>query len=237
MATARSIITRALRLLGVLGSGQELSAEDAQDALIALNEMCDYWSAEDYTTTDVITETFTLTANTPSYTIGVGQTFNTAHPMVIMAAQLIETPNNDGVLRIIPYTRYQDINDKETAAIPYFLSYLPQTSTGTIYLYPAPAEAYTLRITSRKPAFSFATLDTDVPLAPGVQAALTPNLAMWVAAEYQVPAPASVVQNAQTTLRAMRHRNSQKFDFTRTLHDIPSGAGGGLFNVNTGSFV
>lgn len=39
MATARQLISRSLRMLGVLASGEEPAAPDADDALMVLNDM------------------------------------------------------------------------------------------------------------------------------------------------------------------------------------------------------
>lgn len=46
MATAQSIVTRSLRLIGAIESGETPSAEDAQDALAALNDMLHGWAKE-----------------------------------------------------------------------------------------------------------------------------------------------------------------------------------------------
>ena len=43
MTTARTLITRSLRTLGVLHSGETPSAEEANDALDSLNEMLGAW--------------------------------------------------------------------------------------------------------------------------------------------------------------------------------------------------
>lgn len=43
MATANQIISRSLRLLGVLDAGEALDANDAQDALETLNAMLAEW--------------------------------------------------------------------------------------------------------------------------------------------------------------------------------------------------
>lgn len=46
MATANDVITRALRMIGVLAAGEAASAEDAADALGALNDMLRDWEAD-----------------------------------------------------------------------------------------------------------------------------------------------------------------------------------------------
>lgn len=46
MATAKTVIKRALRLLAVSQSGEEPSADEAQDSLTALNEMLFSWELD-----------------------------------------------------------------------------------------------------------------------------------------------------------------------------------------------
>ena len=46
MATAQTVIKRALRLLKVTQSGEEPSAEEAQDSLTALNDMLFAWELD-----------------------------------------------------------------------------------------------------------------------------------------------------------------------------------------------
>ena len=46
MATAQSVVKRALRLLAITQTGEEPSADEAQDALSALNEMLFSWELE-----------------------------------------------------------------------------------------------------------------------------------------------------------------------------------------------
>lgn len=46
MATAHDIITRALRLIGAQAQGETPRADDAQDALLALNAMLQAWEGE-----------------------------------------------------------------------------------------------------------------------------------------------------------------------------------------------
>lgn len=46
MATARTVVTGALKLLGVLAAGESPSAADAQEALDELNKMAFAWEAK-----------------------------------------------------------------------------------------------------------------------------------------------------------------------------------------------
>lgn len=45
MATARDVVVTALRLLGAVASGEEPTADEARDGLVALNHMLHAWKA------------------------------------------------------------------------------------------------------------------------------------------------------------------------------------------------
>lgn len=237
MATARTVIKRALRLIGAFGEGQEFSASDAQDALESLQAMCDFWSSADYLSTDIVSETFTLTAGQSEYTMKTGGDFNTARAMTILAAQVVESTNNVRILREMPYTQIKGVNTPETASVPEYFSYLPNTTEGIFSVYPSPSSNYSVQIQSRKSAATFPDLDTDVALAPGVLAALAPNLAAWIAPEYQLPVSAELVRQAEVSFKAIQSRNSQKMDTLSTLDGIPGDRQGGYFNFYTGTFI
>lgn len=46
MATARDVVTRALRLIGAIAAGEDASAEDATAGLDVLNDMLSGWAIE-----------------------------------------------------------------------------------------------------------------------------------------------------------------------------------------------
>lgn len=70
MAKPIDIITRALKDIGALASGETPTPEEAQDALDMMNDMLDQWSNEDmmvYNTTEII---FPVVNGQTQYTIG-----------------------------------------------------------------------------------------------------------------------------------------------------------------------
>lgn len=70
MAQAIDIITRAMKDIGAIASGEKPTPEEAQDALEMLNDMVDQWSNENlmvYNVTEII---FPLIAGQVQYTIG-----------------------------------------------------------------------------------------------------------------------------------------------------------------------
>src|SRR5690606_3759960 len=86
--TAREMIASAVRLGGVLASGETQSAREATDALTVLNQMLSSWSNENLTVYQMVREEFTFTPNTATYTWGTGGTFNSARPVEVIKANL-----------------------------------------------------------------------------------------------------------------------------------------------------
>ena len=70
MTTPYDIISRALKDIGALASGESPSADDAQDSFDMLNDMCAQWSNENmmvFYKTEII---FQTVQNTVQYTLG-----------------------------------------------------------------------------------------------------------------------------------------------------------------------
>ena len=79
--TAMDLITRALKMLGVI-AGTETPADDqATDALADLNDLLDSWRTERLTIPGESRALYPLVANTATYTIGPGGAFNQGWPL------------------------------------------------------------------------------------------------------------------------------------------------------------
>ena len=100
--TAQTIINGALRLLQVASTDVVLTADEANDALEALNQMIDGWSNESLMLYHVQLEQFTCVPGLNPHTIGYGGNFNTAVPIHIEASTVtvggVDYVWNDNVL-------------------------------------------------------------------------------------------------------------------------------------------
>lgn len=70
MATAKSIIKRALRELGIYGAGDEPEPEDYIDALESLNDIIETWQTDERAFFAENDATFTITTGTGQYAVG-----------------------------------------------------------------------------------------------------------------------------------------------------------------------
>lgn len=196
MATVLTLIKRAQRMLGKLAAGGTPTDEEQDDALEVLNELIDDWKNDKLLTWARQEESLSLSASDGSYTIGPSGDLTTTRPDDIEAAWILE----DGITYPV-----QLLNDQEWAAItvrgqegdwPRYANYKPTMANGTLSVYPVPNAARTLMLLTRVPVSEFSTVSDTVSLPPGFRRALSANLAIAMAPEYEVDPPAAVVKMA-----------------------------------------
>jgi hypothetical protein len=179
MATVGDILYRAGRALGYLGRSEVMGAQDATDALACFNEMLDSWTNETLAAYVTLQRSFTLTANTQTYTIGSGGVVNTARPWAITSAFLRDSNNNDYGMSIYTRQQWDSIGTKYiTSQIPNTLFYDAQYPLGVINIFPVPLLPYTLFYNSVLNQVTYSLLTSDVELPQGYLAAYVFNLAL-----------------------------------------------------------
>src|SRR5574343_1696912 len=142
MATAQTILNRAFRMLGVIGTGETPSAEDTADGLTALNAMLSSLSLQGMTAYRNAQETFTLVDGQASYTVGpTGTALVTVRPTKILDG-FVRLNGNDYPVTLIDQTTYDGYVRKGVSTnIPDKVFYDPTLTNGTFYFYPTPNAA------------------------------------------------------------------------------------------------
>lgn len=228
MTNARSIISQAARKIAVLGRGQTMSADEYQDALTSLNSMMSTLSTNTGLIFNNSRETFTLTG-AASYTVGVGQTFNTTAPILISAAY-ITIGDVNYPLRQLNDQEYAEIPFKTLTGIPDSFYYNKDSPIATIFIYPIGTSGYSFTMSSLKPFDAFADLTTDYSLPPGGEDMLAYNLAKRLCAEYENPVPSEVRQMAEKSLRNIEAYNKRN-NYPRSQLDLAeNGVGGNIYS-------
>jgi hypothetical protein len=187
MPAVSTMILRSLRMIGEKARGETLDTNEQTECLAELNSMMDAWSIERLMCYQVTQESFALTANTVSYTIGSGATFNTTRPTKIIDPCFIRDSSNlDSPVQIIDSETYGRIVQKSVGqTYPSYLFYdhgFDASGYATINVYPAPSSALTLFINSWKQLQSFSNVSTAMLLPPGYQLAIESNFAIHLAA-------------------------------------------------------
>ena len=196
MTTANDLISRSLRLLGVVGQGRRtLSANEASDGLEALNSMLESFSLERMMIYQILEENFPITAGTADYTIGSGGTFNTTRPVKVDGA-FIRDNGIDFPMLVIDHDAYDSVPLKTATARPQYLYFDAQYPLAYIRLLYTPDASYTLYINSWKQLQRFTDGTTALALPPGYERMIVYNLAIELNPVFGTELPESVVAKA-----------------------------------------
>jgi len=191
--TARDIITASLRSIRVLGVGDPLEAEDANDALNRLNDWLDSLALERLTMYFVTRTCKRLGSGICSYTIGLGGDINIPRPTHIEAANLIQDVHG-----VVPFEkpidvwtdqRWQGCRQKSlTSTYPTAVYYDHnwQEGLGRVYVWPVPTDCGLTELVLYTPValLEFPTLDTAYSFPPGYRRFIRTNFTAEIASEY-----------------------------------------------------
>lgn len=168
--TRNQLIEAAIGKLGVLAAGQTPSTEDYDKGALFLNTLVaelrtmqiPLWSRKSYS--------FSLTANTSSYQIGTGKTFNTPYPLKLLQAYSMQTDGTTKIpIDIISDMVYNILPVSTSGSYPLQMTYQPLTNYGVMKFWPTPdtntAANTTVTIVYQEPFeyFNAATDTMDFP--------------------------------------------------------------------------
>ena len=232
MATALDSIKRAMRLIGVLPVGETPSAEEAADALVALNSMLESFANDKQVIYAPTLDSINWAPNTSSYTVGPSGTIITDRPVSLLTSCYFVWGDVSYALTPITVDEYNTIPLKVlNNTIPQFIWCNPTFPNSMITLYPTPSAAITLKLWSTKVLQSFPTLTTNVDLPPGYKDFIDYNLAERLAPEYLVDVPVGVARQAMLTRKAIARTN---FVSQKMAYPGASLQGRGQFNIYSG---
>jgi len=204
-------INGALRLIGQLAEGETPSAATSDDALTALNQMLDSWSAERLSVFSTQDQVFTWPASTKSRTIGPTGNFVGNRPVLLDDATYFRDPSNNisfGI-KIINQQQYDGIAVKTvTSTYPQVIWVNMDMPNMDMYIYPVPTKALEWHFISVTELVEPATLATTLVIPPGYLRAFRFNLACEIAAEFGVEPPATVQRIAMSSKRNIKRINN-----------------------------
>lgn len=207
MATVQTLINRAGRMLSVVASNTAMGTDESADALVAVNALLDSWRVDKCMAYAHQEESLTLSNGTTSYTIGPGGTLSTTRPVAIDAAWIVVS-NISYAVEMIDDDQYASLQDKTaTADWPTKANYKASMSTGTLYVYPVPNATRTMKLLTRVVVAAYSAVTDTVTLPPGWELALTSNLAVALAPEYEKQVSPEVQKIARDSLAAIKRIN------------------------------
>lgn len=236
--TGRDLISGALRLLGVLASGESPSASEATDGLSSLNDMLDSLSTERLMIPNTVREVFPLVGGQQSYTMGPAGNFNTTRPIRIESA-LIQVPNGASTLelplKILTEDEYASLILKQLqSTYPQFIYSEGTFPLETISLWPVSQAANNLVLYSQKQLTDVTDLSATIVLPPGYNRALRYLLAVELAPEYGKQIPEAVAVVALESKSNIKRLNS-KPKYLQVDNALRSRSS--MFNIFTGEPV
>lgn len=210
MATAAiDIITRSLRQMKVLGTGETPSDSDAQDMLTALNEMLEAWANDRLLVYVNSRDTINLTTGVSTYTVGPSGGTVTERPVQVSDASYITYNGVDYPVRIVTQEEYNAFPKKDVQGIPFVLYPDMGMPDMTVYLYLTPSANMTLNLLSQKVFTSFASLTTAVNFPPGYTQAIVASLSEIMAPEFGVALDPQIMKLASLTRKKLKRINTQ----------------------------
>ena len=144
---ALGYVTRAMRSLGAIASGEAPSAAEAQDGLEILNAMVDAWRLQRLAIFFSTENEFDIVAGQQTYSIGpTGADFTQARPITIERASCVQytNPLRPIELPVDIWTdqRWQGIPVKNTTSALFTrMRYRPLHPNGSIDVWPIPNTA------------------------------------------------------------------------------------------------
>lgn len=210
MATALQMMTRSMRLAGVIGKGESLDNDEAQDGLTALNSMLDSWKIDRLFVYQIVQSSYTWPSATSSRTIGSGGNFSTTRPDRIQSAFVVDSNSQWYEVEVLQRREeYDSIVVKTTpSTLPQYLFYDPAYPLGVIYLWCVPSAQLTLKLNTWQTLQSFGALTTDLALPPGYERAIVYSLAQEYGPEFGVKIPDEVNRIAVAARASVKNLNT-----------------------------
>lgn len=226
---ASALIASSLRLIKVLASGEPVPIEEANDALMVLNQMLDSWNADRLAIYTTRTDDFALIAGKQEYTLGNGGDFNTARPAQIdaMSAILLNNPLNPIEVPIEMYT-WNDWQNKAAKVVPGSFPLICYDDGGfplrTLNMWPIPqGQPVNVRVYSWQGLGMPANLQANMSFPPGYAEAFRYNLAVRLSAEFDAELPPSVAAIAMDSLARIKTMNAPSLELRSDLCPMPGG--------------
>lgn len=205
---AQTIIDNAMRMIGVLASGETPTATERNDGLLMLNQLMDSWSAMGVGI-PYLSYVNKVLNSAVAYTIGPSQDINTARPLVIQSASVVVS-GVERPVEIVTAQKFTSIPDKtRTGKFAEVLFYQVTSPTiGTIYIWPA-ASGSTLQLYSLNAMTQFADLATTAyTFPPGYERAITAAMALEMASDYGQSAGKELIANLTEAKNAIFNLNA-----------------------------
>jgi len=226
---AQDLVDNALALIGE-SDYAEPSGTDRNRAFLIMKSMLNLWRIKKLTIDADVHSTFTLTANTPSFTIGPTGTWVLARPTFIRQANFVDANGNETPLAILDDDQYASLPNKaQTATQPSAIWYQRVTAgtlLGKVYPWPIQTADGTIALYIPTPLAELPALSTTVYLPDGWQMAIESNLALLLCIPFKRPVTQQLIELARVSLADIKSINAKAPRISTAPYCDPNGRGG-----------
>lgn len=202
--TVLDLIKLSLKKARVLGLGDILSDEEAQDALDIYNLMLESWSLDNLFIYVEELQSFNVTGRT--YTIGPGGDFDAARPFSLVSAYAQVGEVSYPIEILDNAQQYDAIMLKSLgSAWPCAVWYEQTYPLGRLHFWPLGSAQVNLRFTT--PLQQFPSLTTPISLPPGYKKVIVDAGAVELAQAHNTEISALVVQSAANSIARLKRFN------------------------------
>lgn len=233
--TAGDLINRALRLLGVLASGEQPEASESNDSIMAFNQMIDSWSLERLSVYGSMEQVGTWPAGQATQSLGAGGIVSVC-PVLLGQGTYFVLDGTSYTLTIINREQYSSIAVKTLSTqVPRFIFPTVSTSGGLfdpvmeVTLYTVPSQNLEMHFVSVVPLNEVSATTDTIYVPKGYYEAYVYNLALRLAPEFGVE-PSRVIK----TTAAKSRVNLKRINNPNMVLNVPGPLlGKGWYNIET----
>lgn len=212
--TAGQLINRALRLLGVLASGETPEASEYADSVIAFNQMIDSWSLESLSVYGTMDQVFTWPSGQATRTLGNGGDFAGVCPDLLLSGTYFVWQDISYPVTLINREQYSNITTKTIQTqLPEYLfankiDQVGATPLMQMTLYTVPNQDLEFHFISTVDLIQVND-ETDVIYVPqGYYEAYVYNLALRLADEFGVTPSQNIKRTAAKSRANYKRTNN-----------------------------
>jgi hypothetical protein len=212
ITTSLDVIKASLRQIRVLGIGDVLSDEEAQDSLSVLNLQMESWSLDNLYIYVETLHMFQSVNGQNDYSIGPGADIDLPERPLSITSAFTQSASLSYPMKILTDAPQWDHIQNKGITVPYpsYAWYEQTFPLGTLHFYPAPAGDMT-GVRFRQQLQSFPNLTTEIELPVGYKHFMVYNLSPALAGEFGIAVPASVLQEARSSMARIKRFNHRTY--------------------------
>lgn len=216
--TLTQAATAAAQFLGVLDSGETLSAQQLTDALAVCNNMVENWQMDPLMQYGNVSQTASLVSGIQSYTIGPLGVITPFKPLYIYGAAYINSAGLGSPIEIVTLEKWSSLPDRQARSFSVKYLYYDRGGAvglvgpyGIIFISPVPLGGQ-IELYYTVSMFQFAdttTALTEAWIPPGYVRLIKLGLAIEWAPQFSVTPSPNLVSRYEEAKAAIRNMNAQ----------------------------